>query len=408
MATHVARRGFGVLLSGARSLRGGGMRKTHLTALLIVVATAIWLLSGYLGGVDAVADHPSISEQNTRTIANGDDREPTVVRARNSAASAYAEQVKIRGHTENKRTVEVRAETQGRVVERPVERGTVVAVGDLLCRLAVEDRQAQVVQAREAVNQAQIEHEGSLRLQDGGFQSKTAIAQTRSRLATAQAQLEAAILDHERTFIRAPFGGVVEQTLMEIGDYAQPATPCARIVDLDPMLLVGQVSERDVSRLSIGGRATAVLASGETATGTISFIGLQADPATRTFRVEATVANPDHHLLSGTTADIAIVVGEVGAHQISPALLALDDDGQLGVRTVETDGRVRFRPVQIIADGEDGVWVTGLPSTVTLITVGHQLVVDGERVKVRFEAGDDASPEAQDVGQAPTPVADRS
>ena len=384
------------------------MRKTHLTALLIVFATAIWLLSGYLGGADAVADHPSISEQNARTVSNGDDREPTVVRARNSTASAYSEQVKIRGHTENKRTVEVRAETQGRVVERPVERGRVVAAGDLLCRLAVEDRQARVVQAREAVKQAQIEHEGSLRLKDGGFQSKTAIAQTKSRLATAEAQLEAATLNYERTFIRAPFGGVVEKTLMEVGDYAQPATPCARIVDLDPMLLVGQVSERDVSRLSIGGRATAKLASGETATGTISFIGLQADPATRTFRVEATVANPDHHLLSGTTADIVIVVGEVGAHQISPALLALDDGGQLGVRTVETDGRVRFRPVQIVADGEDGVWVTGLPPTVTLITVGHQLVVDGERVEVRFEAGDDASPEAQDVGQAPTPVADRS
>lgn len=78
----------------------------------------------------------------------------------------------------------------------------------------MEDRQARVGQATEAVNQAQIEHGGSLRLQDGGFQSKTAIAQAKSRLATAEAQLEAATLDLERTFIRAPFDGVVEQTLL--------------------------------------------------------------------------------------------------------------------------------------------------------------------------------------------------
>ena len=378
------------------------MRKTHLTALLIVLATGVWLASGYFSGVDAVADHPSISEQNAHSKANGARREPTVVRAQTLTASAFSDEVKIRGHTENKRTVEVRAETQGRVVDRPVERGTHVAAGDLLCRLAVEDRPARVSQAKEAVNQAQIEHEGSLRLQDGGFQSKTAIAQAKSRLATAEAQLEAATLDFERTFIRAPFGGVVEQTLLEVGDYAQPATPCARIVDLDPMLLVGQVSERDVSRLAIGATAVGVLASGETATGTISFIGHQADPATRTFRVEATVANPDHRLLSGATAEIAIVVGEVGAHQISSAVLTLDDAGQMGVRTVDANGRVHFRPVEIVADADHGVWVTGLPSRVTLITVGHQLVVDGERVEVRLEDGADAGAaiEAPDAGQA--------
>ena len=407
--TDLAGRALGVLLSDARSLRGDGMRRTHLTALLIVLATGAWLASGYLGGVDAIADHPPISEQNALTAANGDDRELTVVRARILTASAYSDEVTIRGHTENKRTVEVRAETQGRVVERPVERGTVVETGDLLCQLAVEDRQARVAQAKEAVNQAQIEHQGSLRLKDGGFQSKTAIAQAKSRLATAEAQLEAATLDFERTLIRAPFGGVVEEALLEVGDYAQPATPCARIVDLDPMLLVGQVSERDVSRLAIGGAAVGILASGEAATGTISFIGHQADPATRTYRVEATVANPDHRLLSGATAEIAIVVGEVRAHQISSALLALDDAGQMGVRTVDADSRVRFHPVEIVADADRGVWVTGLPSTVTLITVGHELVVDGERVGVRLEVDDGAgaSLETQDVGQV-SPIAARS
>lgn len=381
------------------------MRKTYLTALLIVVATAGWLASGYLGDAHTVASHPPIS---ARTVASGGEREPTTVRARTIAASPYSEQVKIRGHTENKRTVEVRAETQGRVVERPVERGAVVAAGELLCRLAVEDRQARLSQARAAVNQAKIEHEGSLRLRDGGFQSRTAIAQAKSRLAIAEAQLEAATLDHDRTFIRAPFDGVVEQTLLEIGDYAQPATPCARIVDLDPMLLVGQVSEREVGRLSIGGDATGLLATGDVATGTISFIGHQADPATRTYRVEATVANPGHRLLSGTTADIVIPIGDVSAHQISPAVLALHDDGALGVRTVDGDGHVHFERVEIVADGDDGVWITGLPAVVTLITVGHQLVVEGERVKVDLEDdAHDGPPPTPQVGQAAR-VTDRS
>ena len=73
------------------------MRKTHLTALLIVLATGVWLASGYLGGVDAVADHPSISEQNAHNAANGDDREPTVVRARTLTASAYSDESRTCG-----------------------------------------------------------------------------------------------------------------------------------------------------------------------------------------------------------------------------------------------------------------------------------------------------------------------
>ena len=99
----------------------------------------------------------------------------------------------------------------------------------------------------------------------------------------------------------------------------------------------------------------------------------------------------------------------MGAHQISPAVLALDDSGQSGVHTVGADGRVRFRPVDIVADGGEGVWVTGLPETVTLITVGHQLVVDGERVEVRLEGGSEAAPQASNAaGDVSNRIADRS
>jgi multidrug efflux system membrane fusion protein len=70
----------------------------------------------------------------------------------------------------------------------------------------------------------------------------------------------------------------------------------------------------------------------------------------------------------------------VEAHKISPAILALDERGQLGVRIVDQSRRVRFVPVKIIADGPDGVWVTGLPKQVTIITVGQDYVSEGDLV----------------------------
>ena len=113
------------------------------------------------------------------------DLAPTRVRARVLHASPQLEEVVLRGRTENKRTVAVKAEVAGRIVERPVERGTPVAVGDLLCRIAMDDRMAGLNEAREKLNQAEIEYAGSLRLKERGFQSETAIAQAKARRAAA-------------------------------------------------------------------------------------------------------------------------------------------------------------------------------------------------------------------------------
>ena len=373
------------------------MRGTYITALVITAAIGIWLLSGFLTAEDRVSEHPPLAEANGRYAQALDAGAPTAVRARTIHASNRSEVLTVRGRTENKRTVEVRAETSGRVVARPVERGDAVTAGDLLCQIAAEDRQFRVDEGDEGVNQARLEYAGSLKLKDRGLQSETAIAQARARLATAEARREAAALDLERTYIRAPFEGVVEDVQLEVGDYAQSGTPCARIVDLDPMLLVGQLTERAVDRVAVGSPATGRLSTGAEVSGTISFVGYEADPGTRTYRVEVTVPNPDYGLRSGVTTEIDIRLGSVLAHKITPAVFALDDEGRLGVRIVGPDDRVQFRLVEVVADDRDGVWVTGLPRETRLITVGQEFVTAGERVLVRMPNGpaadgDTASP----------------
>jgi multidrug efflux system membrane fusion protein len=69
------------------------------------------------------------------------------------------------------------------------------------------------------------------------------------------------------------------------------------------------------------------------------------------------------------------------AHFVSPSILTLNDEGEVGVRVIDDDKRVRFRPVDILADKPDGVWITGLPETVTFITLGQNFVTLGQRVE---------------------------
>lgn len=373
------------------------MRATYITATLIALAIGLWLFSGQIGKEEPVR-HDTLAEQNRQSSARLQDAEPTRVRARVINASPQIQHVVLRGKTENKRTVSVKAETTGRIVDRPVERGTAVEEGDLLCQISMEDRYASLAQSREALNQARIEYEGSLKLKERGYQSETAIAQAKATLAAAEANLKRAEIDIQRTYVRAPFAGVVEEVHSEVGDYVSPGSACVTVVDLNPMLLVGRVAEKDVHLLKVEQPVTGVLSDGSTIEGPVSFIGAQSDPATRTYAVEIEVPNESYELRSGLTTEIRIPVAEVLAHKISPALFALDDAGKIGVRTVNDDGVVEFHHVTIVRDETDGVWVSGLPVVATLITVGQELVVPGEIVEVDFEARDEMPASAEPDG----------
>ncbi len=362
------------------------MRKTYLTATAIAIALTGWLASGAVSDEPPVR-HASLAELKREQARVQEDAAPTRVRVQVVDASAQNRIVKVRGKTTNKRTVEVKVELAGSIVHRPVDRGTTVAKNDLLCEISVEDRQVALGEARETLNQARIEYEGALSLREKGYNSETAIAGAKARLAAAQADLSRSELNLSKTQVRAPFDGIVEDVHQEIGDYVTPGASCATVIDMDPMLLAGRVSENDVIDLEIGQMATGYLRNGATVVGPVSFIGQQSDPTTRTYAVEIELANPDRALRSGITTEIHIPVANVMAQKISPALFSLADDGGIGVRTVNADSIVEFHRVEILADAPDGVWVSGLPNRAAVIVVGQELVTAGERVDPIFQDG---------------------
>ena len=359
------------------------MRSTYLWAVGIAVLLLAWLASGQLNQEPVVFD-PSIAERNEQDLNQLNDQTPTRVRVVQSQAQLKTRYASVRGKTQNKRTVKVRTEIQGRVVNRAVERGQSVAANQLLCGLSVDDRQAALVESQQRVNQARIDYDGAKQLRAKGYNSESAIAAAKANLATARAELKRRDLALRKTEIRAPFAGFVEDVHLEIGDYAQPGTACATLVDLNPMLLVGRVSERVVLNIEPGIEAVGELADRSEVRGPITVVGQQDDPATRTYAIEVEIDNESGKLRSGMTTQIRIPVEEAFAHKISPALFSLDNEGGYGVRVVNNDDRVEFYSVTIVAEDEDGVWVSGLPNTSNIITVGQELVISGERVDPVF------------------------
>ena len=361
-------------------------RSSYLAAVFIAVLIGVWMISGRGVTDDPPPPPPSLAEQAASRDAGEGERAPARVRARVVRASPQVRSLRIRGKTEYKRMVTARAEIAATVVARPVERGTLVAAGDVLCRLSVGDRKAAMLESEAALKRARLEHEANLKLRSEGLQSETLAAQTEERLAAARTRLTRSRLDLARVEVRAPFDGIVEDVHSETGDYVTRESPCATVVDPDPALLVGRVPERDVAQVSAGMPARGSLGQGGLVTGSVSFVGQVSDPETRSYALEVEVPNPDRRMRSGASVEILIPVAEVMAQKVSPALFVLNDDGVVGLRTVDAGGRVAFHPIEIVRDDGDGVWVAGLPDTATLITVGQGLVVPGQAVETDLEA----------------------
>ena len=355
------------------------MKKTFLTSGVIALALFGWLMSGYLTK-PATEFTASLAEQNALASKVDFETPPTKVRVQSSSASPRTRFAVIRGKTENKRTVDVKTETTGRIEERLIERGSEVTKGQVLCKIAIEDRRVAVDEALQTLNKAKIDYQGALRLKKQGFNSQSTIAEKKAQLATANAMLKRREIALAKTKVTAPFDGVVENLGLEVGDYAAPGNSCATLVDLDPMLMVGQVSEKMVLDLKVGGTVFGILSNGAKVTGTLTFIGKQGDKATRTYPIEAELDNEKGLLRSGLTTEIQIPTDEVLAHQVSPAIFTLDDYGKIGIRTVNEKNVVEFHHVEILSEDEQGAWVTGLPNQTNIITVGHELVIQGERV----------------------------
>jgi membrane fusion protein, multidrug efflux system len=345
-------------------------KPAYRAAVVILVLVVAWVGSGYLTG----------GTKHSTPSAQAKTSDVPRVQVMILAAVKRDATITIRGRTQALHAVDVRAEVEGVVQAIHFEKGDRVKAGDTLCELKINDRGAKVDEARALVSQREKEFSAASSLAKSGYVSETQAKQARAALEAATAQQRSMDIDLENTKIKAPYDGLVDDRYVDEGDYMKVGDRCELVIAPEPFLAVGSVSEREVGEIKIGESASATLVTGETVQGTIHFVASRADTTTRTFRVEVQLPNPDAKLRDGVSADIHIPVRQILAEKISPGILVLDDSGVIGVRTVE-DGIVRFHQIEIVSDGPDGMWVSGLANNTMVITVGQEFVNDGEHVE---------------------------
>ncbi len=327
------------------------------------------------------ADQEAVADDADKS----DGRDLVRVLAIQSVSRDVESRIVLGGKTEATRIVDLKSEIAGLVISEPKRKGSLVRGGQIICELDAGARKAALAEAEARLVETRSNLSISSQLVKEGFATETKVVADRAALKTSEAAVERASLELKRLKIAAPFDGLLESDAAEIGSLLQPGSLCARIVQLDPIRLVGFVSESQVDSLNSGLDVSAALLNGRSVSGKLTFISRSADSATRTFRIEVEVPNADLSIRDGSTVEISIVTKRERGHFIPQSALTLNNQGILGVRTVEND-IAQFSAVRIIRDTIDGIWISGLPDQANVIVAGQEFVTEGTPVLVTYRA----------------------
>lgn len=242
-----------------------------------------------------------------------------------STAVAYQPLIKLKSTTVSETRVEVKAKTSGEVVKIGSRQGDFIQKDSVLCSLG--------------------------------------------------------IVELNRTEVKAPFSGYIEK-IVKPGNFLERGQICATIIQLNPITFVAEVPESDINKVTEGQQVVLNLITGETIEGKLTFVSKSASSLTRTFKVEAEIENKNGVIRDGITSEMIIKTSKIKAHKITPSVLMLNDKGILGIKVIRDLEIVKFLPVTILEDSEDGIWVTGIPNQIQLITQGQGFVEDDQKVLV--------------------------
>ncbi|MBN1008801.1 efflux RND transporter periplasmic adaptor subunit [Amphritea pacifica] len=353
------------------------MNRSVIMAVMVALLMTAWMASGMQD------DKPSVqaSEPSAQT-------KPLMkVKIIDSSARKVQQFVRIQGQVEANRTIELRAEIDGRVEALSADEGQRLQAGDPLLQISADFRAAQLAEAQALLKQRKSDLTASINLKNKGLQSENKVFADQAGVEAAQAQL--ARIEHElrETQVTAPFTGVLNQRMVKLGDYLQAGDVLGQLVDDETVKVTGQVPQHSVGRLEESQPVDVTLSNGSTLTGRLNFIAPVADPVTRSYRVEVQIPNPQHSRIIGLSATLKLPAGEQSGHLLPGSVLGLNEAGNLQVRLVDAQNRVSETVVEIIRTDSNGFWLSGLNDEARVITIGQDFVAVGEEVEPVSDTG---------------------
>ena len=180
--------------------------------------------------------------------------------------------------------------------------------------------------------------------------------------------------------LMAPFNGIILDGHKIEGELVTPGSSVYEIIDLSKIKIVGYLNENEIKGINIKNKVEVSILD-KIIEGTIDYISPIADYNTKTFEISVIFDNLDLSIRDGLSAELKIYKEKIKVHQISPSVLSLGDDGDIGIKVLNQNNEVIFKEIVIIEDTSDYMLISGLEDKENIITVGQQYVSSGDKVE---------------------------
>lgn len=351
------------------------------------------LLLGVAVGCRPASEGTAKAENSAAKAAT----EPVRVQLVTAAERARPEFLRVTGQLQGIQDAQVAADTGGKVVDAPVERGSVVERGGVLAR--VDDRTATLslkeaeaalalAEARLALARSESERNAPLvktkAIAEADYRRLQAEQSVREAdLASAGARRDLAAKALSDCVIRAPFAGLVVERLVQVGEYVRMETVVARVVDVSRLRLLLNVPETAAGQVLEGQSVEFTTTShpGVVFAGKVRFVGGAVRESARDLIVEAEVDNKDGRLKPGFFAEARVRVGERRGVMVPAGALRVEGTRR-SVFVLEGD-LLAERLVEIGETLEGWVEVRrGLRAGEAVVSDPKREVADGQPAKV--------------------------
>ena len=345
--------------------------KSYLIAIAIFIVLLFWMLTPHTRTESTISED-ELSFNNTATILPR-------VQTSHYVSQPMTKNMTLYGKSEANRSVIIGAEVAGKIIKVNINKGAYIKRHKTIVNIEKSDIPARLKQAKASLTERELTYKAVKSLNDKGLQGRVRLAEVNTQLLSAKTDVEHLQLILKRTNVIAPFSGILQLQYADLGNYLQVGDPIFSLENTDPIVIRGDATEHNINDLELGQTVSATLISGEVLEGKLSYIASMADGDSSTFRVEAKFPNPQLKIFSGISAKLTLPLYQVDAIYVSPSVLAMDEDGNLGVKTVK-DGIVVFHGINLVEADNEGVWLSGFNGEVDIITLGQGFVKAGDKV----------------------------
>ena len=292
--------------------------------------------------------------------------------------------VTAKGRAEAIRQAELKARKSGIVSRVRVRENQVVRAGELLVQIDTTEYAMDMAAKTAALRRAQAEYQARVLGDEGITDPRVRVA--RDSLARAFTGLDQAEVDHrravmdlEKTAVRAPFGGRIADLKVVVGQYAGEGEDVVTVIDMDPMKVSVQVLGTEVVYLDEGHAAEVEFTAfpGRPFTGKIETINPQVDASTNTARVTVHVDNTDGRIFPGMYAEADLEAQKFPDRLLVPRTSILEaTDGRPYLFVVE-NGRASWHYVHPGMENDRLVELLMIGPSTDWVKPGETVLVDG-------------------------------